>query len=87
MNASTTPVTASWFLVKVPVLSVQITSTEPSASTAFRLFTSTFFRARRRPPMASARVSVGRRPSGTLATMMPTMNTTLIQIPRPMATP
>ena len=74
-------------MVSVPVLSVQMTSTEPSASTAFRLFTSTFFFARRRPPIARASVNVGSRPSGTFATMMPSMNTTFTQSGRPMATP
>ena len=87
MNASITPVTASSFLVNVPVLSVQMTSTEPSASTAFRLLTRTFFFARRRPPIANASVKVGSKPSGTLATMMPNMNTTLTQSGRPMAMP
>ena len=87
VTGSTTAVTASRFLVRVPVLSVQMTSTAPSASTAFRLFTSTCFLARRTPPIASASVRVGSRPSGTLATMMPSMNTTLTHSGRPIATP
>jgi hypothetical protein len=64
-----------------------MTSTEPSASTAFRLFTRTFFLARRSPPMARARISVGRSPSGTFATTMPSMNTTFTHSGRPVATP
>ena len=63
------------FRVRVPVLSVQMTCTEPKEATAFRLVTSTFFLAMRRLPIARARVRVGRRPSGTLATIMPIMNT------------
>ena len=68
-------------------MSVQITCTAPRASTAFRLVTSTFFFAMRRLPMASARVRVGSSPSGTLATMMPIMNTRLIHRGRPLTTP
>ena len=57
--------------VRVPVLSVQITSVEPSVSTAVSRFRSALRRAIRRTPTASARVMVGSRPSGTLATSRP----------------
>ena len=75
------------FSVKVPVLSVQITSTAPSASTALSERHSTFLRARRTLPMARAKVSVGSKPSGTLAMMMPSMNTTFSNKGRPKARP
>ena len=79
--------TARRFSVSVPVLSVQMTCTAPSASTALRLFTSTFRRAMRSEPMASDSVKVGSSPSGTLATMMPIMNTRLTHSGRPEYTP
>ncbi len=57
--------------VSVPVLSVQITSVEPSVSTAVSRLTSARRRAMRRTPTASASVIVGSSPSGTLATISP----------------
>ncbi len=59
------------FSVRVPVLSVQMTVAEPSVSTEVRSRTSALRRAMRCEAMASERVTVGSRPSGTLATMMP----------------
>ena len=59
------------FSVKVPVLSVQITVAEPSVSTEVRWRIRTFRFARRWAASTSARVNVGSRPSGTIATMMP----------------
>src|SRR3990167_6623539 len=60
-----------WPSVSVPVLSVQITVVAPSASTAESRLTSIPRRAMRWTPSASASVSGGRRPSGTLATTIP----------------
>ena len=60
-------VTCMSFWVSVPVLSVQITVVEPSVSTAERRFTIALRLARSRTPIASARVMVGSRPSGTFA--------------------
>ncbi len=79
--------TARRLSVSVPVLSVQITCTAPNASTALRPFTSTFRRAMRRLPTASERVKVGSNPSGTLATMIPIMNTRFTHSDRPLNTP
>ena len=54
--------------VNVPVLSVAITVTEPSASTADRRRTTARCRAMRSTPRASATVSTAGSPSGTAAT-------------------
>ena len=62
------------FWVSVPVLSVQMTVVEPSVSTAGRWRISALRLAMRWVAMASASVTVGNRPSGTLATMMPMAN-------------
>lgn len=62
------------FSVSVPVLSVQMTSAEPSVSTAGRWRISTLRAAIRCAPKASDNVTVGSRPSGTLATMIPMAN-------------
>ena len=62
--------------VSVPVLSVQITSVEPSVSTAVRRLTSARRAAIRRTPPASDSVIVGNRPSGTFATSRPIANVT-----------
>jgi len=64
-----------WFSVNVPVLSVQITSVEPSVSTAERRLTTAPRRARSRTPMANAKVMTGSSPSGTLPAISPTANT------------
>ncbi|MNE19592.1 hypothetical protein D3C80_1126800 [compost metagenome] len=71
----------------MPVLSVQITVAAPSASTAGRWRISAFCRAMRWVAMASARVTLGSRPSGTLATMMPMAKIRLPQSGRPSAWP
>src|SRR5450631_465913 len=54
------------FSVSVPVLSVQITSVEPSVSTALSRFTSAPRRANPRTPIASASVMTGNVPEGLL---------------------
>ena len=59
------------FCVSVPVLSQQMVVVEPSASTAGRWRTSALRLAMRCVAIASDSVTVGSRPSGTLATMMP----------------
>ena len=66
-----------------PVLSVQMTSVEPSVSTAVSRLTSARRRAMRRTPTASASVMVGRRPSGTFATRRPIANVTASSRGRP----
>ena len=63
------------FLVSVPVLSVQMTVVQPSVSTEESFLMSALRPAMRWTPMASDRVTVGSRPSGTMATMMPTAKT------------
>ena len=75
--------TAMRLLVRVPVLSLQITLTEPRVSTAERRRTRAWLRAMRCTFRARARVTVGSRPSGTLATMIPTANTRLSSGPMP----
>ena len=69
------PVTRMRFSVSVPVLSVQITSVEPSVSTALSRLTTAPRRARLATPPASARVITGSRPSGTLPTISPIART------------
>jgi len=71
--------TAMRFWVKVPVLSQQITVAEPRASTAGRCRTRALRRAILCVAIASASVTVGASPSGTLATMMPMANSMLAQ--------
>ena len=61
------------FLVSVPVLSEQITVTEPSVSTAGRRRMMALRRAMRCTPMASTMVMMAGRPSGIAATAMPTV--------------
>ena len=78
---------ANSFRVRVPVLSVQMTWTAPSDSTASSVLTSTCFFAMRRLAIDSASVIVGNSPSGTLATMIPNMKTILIHRERPLAIP
>ena len=60
------------FLVTVPVLSEQITVTEPSVSTAGRRRMMACRRAMRSTPIASVIVSTAGRPSGIAATASPT---------------
>ncbi len=76
-----------WFAVSVPVLSVQMTVVDPSASTALNRFTTAPRRASERTPAASARVIVGSSPSGTLATSSPTANTHASGRPSPASMP
>ncbi len=71
------------FCVSVPVLSQQIVVVEPSVSTAGRWRTSALRLAMRCVAMASESVTVGSRPSGTLATMMPMANSRFAQIGKP----
>ena len=71
------------FSVSVPVLSVQITSVEPSVSTALRRLTSAPRRASTLTATASASVMTGSSPSGTLPASRPTANTTLFFNDRP----
>ena len=66
-----TSVTCMRFWVSVPVLSVQMVVVDPRVSTADSRFTTAPRRARSWTPTAKARVMVGRRPSGTLATIRP----------------
>ena len=56
------------FSVSVPVLSVQITVAQPSASTACNFRTITFFLTMRCTPIASVIVTTAGSPSGTAAT-------------------
>ena len=62
--------------VRVPVLSVQTNVIDPRVSTASSRRTSAWRRAMRCAPIASDSVTVGRRPSGTSATVTPIANTT-----------
>ena len=73
------------FCVNVPVLSQQIVVVDPSASTAGRWRTSALRLAMRWVAMARESVTVGSRPSGTLATMMPMANSRFAQVGRPIA--
>ena len=75
--------TAIRLQVSVPVLSLQITLTEPRVSTADRRRTKAFWRAIRCTLRARARVTVGNSPSGTLATMIPTAKIKLSSGPTP----
>jgi hypothetical protein len=54
--------------VNVPVLSLQITVTDPSVSTAGNRRISAFLRNIRRAPSASETVATAGSPSGTIAT-------------------
>ena len=57
-----------WFVVKVPVLSEQMTEVQPSVSTEGRLRTIEFFFAILRVPSAKQVVITAGRPSGMAAT-------------------
>jgi len=67
--------TVIWFIVSVPVLSVQMKVVEPNVSTASRLRTSTCRSAIRSAPHANESVTVGSSASGTNATVTPIANT------------
>ena len=69
-------VTVISFWVRVPVLSVQITVAQPRVSTAERRLIRAWRLAMRWTPMARDRVTVGRSPSGTKATIIPMEKTT-----------
>ena len=75
------------FCVSVPVLSVQMTVVQPSASTAGRWRISALRLAMRCEPIASASVTVGSSPSGTFATMMPMAKMKFSQNDSPIARP
>jgi len=57
-----------WLVVRVPVLSEQMTDVQPSVSTDGRLRTIAFFLAIRRVPRARHVVMTAGRPSGIAAT-------------------
>ncbi len=67
-----TATTVISFLVSVPVLSVQITATEPSVSTAGSWRMMALLRAMACTPSASTMVVTEGRPSGMMATATPT---------------
>ncbi len=73
--------------VKVPVLSVQMTSVEPNVSTADKRLTSAPRLAMPRTPAARASVIVGSNPSGTLATSSPMANKNACVQVKPASTP
>jgi len=67
-EAVTTLVSVISFLVRVPVLSEQMTEARPSVSTECRSFMTALRRAIPRTPMASTSERIAGRPSGTAAT-------------------
>ena len=69
----------------VPVLSVQMTVVDPSASTASRWRARAPRLAMRVAPMARERVKVGSRPSGISATMTPSPKTNAVPGAVPMS--
>ncbi len=75
------------FSVSVPVLSVQITDTDPSVSTAGSLRTRALRRAIRRAPKARAMVTTAGRPSGIAATARLTATRNISSGEPPRATP
>ena len=66
------------FWVRVPVLSEQMQEVEPRVSTDSIFFTSTYFSAIFLAVRARVNVTVMRSPSGTLATMIPIINTRFV---------
>ena len=83
----TTRATLISLRVSVPVLSVQITVTDPSVSTLGRRRTIALCVAMRRTPMASAIVTIAGRPSGIAATASPTTARKVSAKSRPRSTP
>ena len=75
------------FSVSVPVLSVQMTETEPSVSTAGSRRTSARRVAMRRAPSASEMVTTAGRPSGMAATASETATRNISSAGSPRATP
>lgn len=75
------------FCVRVPVLSEQMQVVEPRVSTASRFFTSTDFFAMRFAVNERLTVTVARRPSGTLATIIPMAKIKFLTTPYPNAKP
>jgi len=73
--------------VSVPVLSVQITVTEPSVSTASSLFTSPFRLRILRIPNTNITVTAMSRPSGTAATARTIETRSMSSMGRPVSTP
>ena len=71
----------------VPVLSEQMTETEPSVSTSFSDFTKTFFFARRFAANDNPTLIVSGRPSGTFARMMQTQKMKAFTIETPSRQP
>jgi len=71
------------FWVKVPVLSEQMQEVEPKVSTDSKFLTSTNLLAILLAVNARDTVTVARRPSGTLATMIPMANTKLVMTEYP----
>ncbi len=69
--ATHTLLTVIWFSVSVPLLSAQMIEVFASVSTTASFLTSTPRCARRWTAIANESVTVGSRPSGTVATMMP----------------
>ena len=73
--------------MSVPVLSVQITVAEPSASTDGKCRINALRFAMRCVDIASAKVRVGSKPSGTSATMIPIAKIKFSQNDSPMTCP
>ncbi len=73
VGSVTTCATTISLRVSVPVLSVQITDTDPSVSTAGSLRMMAWRRDMRCTPSARVMVSTAGRPSGIAATAMPTI--------------
>mmetsp|Transcript_53455 Transcript_53455/g.64441 ORF Transcript_53455/g.64441 Transcript_53455/m.64441 type:complete len:205 (-) Transcript_53455:979-1593(-) len=71
----TTLATVMIFCVRVPVLSEQIQDVEPSVSTPSKFFTSTILACMRCAVRVRHTVTVANKPSGTLATIIPIINT------------
>ncbi len=80
VQAATTAISLQ---VSVPVLSVQMNVVDPSVSTDSRWRTSAWRAAIRWAPSASESVTVGRRPSGTRATVTPTAKRNPLRAPKP----